>query len=318
MKYSFLLDNNIYGKIVKSGNEMIFKNFNSDIKNHTVIKNISSENINYSLTPFTIMEALGITIPYPNIILPLDLKNRKKHKEAFIFVRSKAKKYFKNLNQIKHKELIKKVENQQKYTSLKARKTQQIFIENPLKIDGFYDYFIESLVFDYICKYEFPKEIQKILFSNFLLPTFFLNNHEISRFSKFRIIKRLWDHSYDGLIKSTVFPEGYIDELNNSMRLKRNKDFLDCEIIHFACIGDCVESKHNPVFVFTQDDKKTIINRIIVYKSMIKNILNNLSDNKYKINKPIINNWEQGMIIFCDDDGSFKESIDVSTIKTIN
>ncbi|SDS05365.1 hypothetical protein SAMN05216503_1829 [Polaribacter sp. KT25b] len=318
MNYSFLLDNNIYREIVKYGNEIVFENFNSDIKNHRIIKNIPVENIIYSLTPFTIMEALGITIPYPKIILPLELKSPKKYNEAFIFINDEAKKYFSNLSLIKPKELLKKVKQQKKFTSLKAKKTEQIFIENPLKTKEFYDYFLESLVFDYTCKYEFPREVQKRIFSEYLLPTFFLNNHTISRFSKFRIIKRLWDNSYTGLKKSPVFPKGYFEEINNSMKLKGNQDFLDCEIIHFACVGDCVESKHNPVFVFTQDDKKTIINRIIVYKSMIKTILNDLSEDNYKINKPIINNWEQGMIIFCNSDGSIKESIDVSDIKTIN
>ncbi|WP_249988193.1 hypothetical protein [Polaribacter sp. Z014] len=318
MRYSFLLDNNIYREIVKSGNEIVFENFNYDIKNHRIIKNIPSENIKYSLTPFTIMEALGITIPYKKIIFPLDLKKPYKYNEAIRFINDEAKKYFCDLISIQPEELLKKVKHQKKYTSLKATKTAQIFIETPLKKKEFYNYFIQALVFDYVCKYEFPKEIQKIIFAEHLLPAFFLNNHEISRFSKFRIIKRLWDNSYDGLKKSTIFPKGNIEELNNSMKLKGSQDFLDCEIIHFSCIGDCVESKHNPVFAFTQDDKKTIINRIIVYKSMIKLILNNLTEDKYKIHKPIFNDWEQGMIIFCNDDGSIKESIDVSTIKTIN
>ena len=318
MKYSFLLDNNIYREIVKSGNEIILENFNSDIKNHRIIKNIPLKNINYSLTPFTIMEALGITIPYKKITLPSDLKKPNKYNEAIRFINDEAKKHFNNLTLIKPEELLKKVKHQKKYTSLKAKEIAKIFIETPLTTKEFYNYFIEALVFDYVCKYEFTKEIQKIIFTEHLLPTFFLNNHEISRFSKFRIIKRLWDNSYDSLKKSIVFPKGYMEEINNSMKLERNRDFLDCEIIHFACIGDCVETKYNPVFAFTQDDKKTIINRIIIYKSMIKTILNDLSDDDYNIHKPIINDWKQGMIIFCNSDGSIKESIDVSDIKTIN
>ena len=173
MKYSFLFDNNIYRKIVKTGNEVLFEKFNSDIKNHRIIKNIPSKSINYSLTTFTIMEALGITIVYPNIILPKSFKSPKKYKEAFSFVNNEAKKYFKNLKSIKYEELIKKLNDQQKYTSIKAKKIEQIFIINPLKTQLFYNYFIEALVFDYVCKYEFPREIQKILFSDYLLPTFF-------------------------------------------------------------------------------------------------------------------------------------------------
>lgn len=120
-----------------------------------------------------------------------------------------------------------------------------------------------------MCKYEFPGEMQKIIFAEILIPTFFMNENVISRFSKFRIIKRLWDNSYYGLEKSKIFEIGYIKNLNDSMKVKSKEDFLDCEIIHFSCIGDCVEGKFNPVFSFTQDKKSIVINRIVVYKSMI-------------------------------------------------
>ena len=53
-----------------------------------------------------------------------------------------------------------------------------------------FEYFIQSLVFDYVCKYEFPREIQKIIFNKILIPIFFMNENVTSRFSKFRIIKR--------------------------------------------------------------------------------------------------------------------------------
>jgi hypothetical protein len=50
---------------------------------------------------------------------------------------------------------------------------EKIFIQNPLEIESFFEYFIQCLVFDYVCKNELPGEIQKIIFSKFLIPTFF-------------------------------------------------------------------------------------------------------------------------------------------------
>lgn len=192
-------------------------------------------------------------------------------------------------------------------------------ILKPLNSEGFYEYFLKGLVFDFLCKYQFPKEVQKQIFGKFLIPTFFTNDREISRFSKFRIIKRLWESSYSGLEKSSALDNRFMRELNQSMKLERNKDFLDCEIIHFSTIGDLINEKHNPVFSFTSDKKQDVINRVIVYKSMINVFINKLlTQEQYQNNKHIINNWKQGMIVFCDNKGNFTESIDISTIKAIN
>jgi hypothetical protein len=317
MKYSFLFDNSVYRPLVRSGNGVALENFNLSISNHKILNKISYEHINYSLTPFSIMEALGIVIPDPKIKLPKEISTEKTYDKAFNFIKKEAEKYYSNLNLITQDKLLQKAKEQSEFTSFQAKSIEKIFIQNPLEIESFFEYFIQSLVFDYVCKYEFPGEIQKIVFNEILIPTFFMNENVTSRFSKFRIVKRLWDNSYHGLEKSTKFPKGYIKSLNDSMKLKRNKDFLDCEIIHFSCIGDCVEGKFNTVFSFTQDEKSIVVNRIIVYKSMINLFLNHVSDEYYNHKKVIINDWRQGMIIFCNKEGSFIDSIDVSNIETI-
>jgi hypothetical protein len=59
---------------------------------------------------------------------------------------------------------------------------EKIFIQNPLEIESFFEYFIQCLVFDYVCKNELPGEIQKIIFSKFLIPTFFMNKNATLKF----------------------------------------------------------------------------------------------------------------------------------------
>jgi hypothetical protein len=51
---------------------------------------------------------------------------------------------------------------------------------------------------------------------------------------------------------------------------------------------------------------------------MINLFSNNVSDEYYNHKKEIINDWKQGMIIFCNKNGNFVDSIDVSNIETIN
>jgi hypothetical protein len=317
MNYHFLLDNNIYRPLMASENGFFFKNFKNSIEKHNIIKNITQNNLVYSITPFSILEALGITIPYPeNLIYD---KKTKAYKEGFKNLKKQAENYFENLPILKIQNLLNAAEKQSTFTNSDSKELEKTLIFNPLKTEGFYNYLLKGVVFDYLCKYEFPQETQKQIFSEFLIPTFFLNDRDISRFSKFRIIKRLWDNSYYGLEKSTILENQFIKELNQAMKLKRNKDFLDCEIIHFSTIGDLVNENHNPVFSFTTDKKETVLNRIIVYKSMINLFINSLlTIEQYESYKHLINNWKQGMIIFCDRKGHFKESIDISNIKAIN
>jgi hypothetical protein len=319
MKYHFLLDNNIYRPLMGSENREFLQNFEKSLEKHNIIKNISLQNIVYSITPFSIMEALGVTIPFPENLISNKIVTIKTYKEDFKNLQEKAEIYFENLEILKIDNLLKIANKQSVNTNYQSKELEQKLILKPLNGKGFYEYFLKGLVFDYLCKYQFPQEVQKQIFSEFLIPTFFMNDREISRFSKFRIIKRLWDISYPGLEKSSILDNCFIRELNQSMKLKRNKDFLDCEIIHFSTIGDLISEKHNPVFSFTLDKKQNVINRVIVYKSMIKTFINKLLTlEQYHNNKHIINNWQQGMIVFCDNKGNITESIDISDVEAIN
>jgi hypothetical protein len=271
---------------------VFFKNFKNSIEKHIIIiiiKNITQNNLVYSITPFSIIEALGITIPYPgNIIYN---KKTKAYTEGFKNLKKQAENYFENLDKLKIQNLLNTAEKQSVYTNSDSKEVEKTLIFNPLKTEGFYRYLLKGLVFDFLCKYQFPKEVQKQIFRDFLIPTFFMNDIEVSRFSKFRIIKRLWDQSYYELEKSSTLDNRFMKELNESRKLKRNKDFLDCEIIHFSTIGDLVNKNHNPVFSFTTDKKETVLNRIIVYKSMLNLFINShLNTEQYENYKHLINN----------------------------
>lgn len=304
---------------MNSKNGEFLDNFERSIQKHTIIKNIPQHAKVYSITPFSIMEALGITIPFPKNLISTKELTIKTYRKGFKTLKEKAEEYFQSLEILTNANLIKTAKEQRLYTSEKSKELEKILITNPLKNSEFYNYFMKGLVFDFLCKHEFPQEIQKHIFSEFLIPTFFLNDREISRFSKFRIIKRLWDNSFYSLEKSEILDCKLISDLNKSMKLKRNRDFLDCEIIHFSTIGDLVNKNHNPVFSFTMDKKETVINRVIVYKSMLNLFINKvLTLDQYQNYEHIINNWKQGMIIFCDNKGNFTESVDISNIKAIN
>ncbi len=98
------------------------------------------------------------------------------------------------------------------------------------------------------------------------------------------------------------------------MRLKKHKDFLDCEIIHMVSIGDYFQNSNQPVVAFTCDDRQTIISRIKAYKLIINVFTSHLNNEVLQICTDIIKSWQQGVVVICNIDGTFKEVIKVYEI----
>lgn len=93
MKNSFLLDNNVYRPLVQSKNGVAIDNFNLSIRKHKILNRIPSKDIHYSLTPFSIMEALGIIIPQLKVELPEKMRIKKNIKKLLNLLSMKLKNF---------------------------------------------------------------------------------------------------------------------------------------------------------------------------------------------------------------------------------
>lgn len=310
-QYGFLLDTNFYNNLKKS-NEVLF-NFTDSIKKHPVLSNLDFNDNFSSYTPFSIIEYLGIVIPLPSIRLPKqEFQSPKTYLKAFKFVKKEAEEFFLNLEKIQPHKLTEEVKKNKKFSCNHTSKLPDI-----IHTATFHEHLVNALVFDYVSKFQFPKNLQRSIFHYILLPMVFEKENETSRFNKFRIIKRIWENTYKSLVDETDIPNDFLKELNDSMKLKNKGDNLDCDIIHFSTVGDCINGEYKPVFTFTCDDKETIINRVFVYKSMLQTLIDYFDENEYLLKQKVFNQWEQGMIVFCNSDGKFIEYIDVSNIRTI-
>ncbi len=65
MTNSYLLDNNIYSVLKKTPNAIL--NFNISIRDTGIIPILD---VKLRMTPYTVMEALGITFSDPDIVIP--------------------------------------------------------------------------------------------------------------------------------------------------------------------------------------------------------------------------------------------------------
>ena len=52
------------------------------------------------------------------------------------------------------------------------------------------------------------------------------------------------------------------------MVIANDHDFLDCDLVHYLCVGYVSGPKHFPVIGFTIDDFETVATRIAVFKAI--------------------------------------------------
>jgi hypothetical protein len=305
MTNSYFLDNNIYRDLTTSANGEAIRNFNLSIVDSGVIPMI---NVKLRMTPFTVLEAVGLKkIPDPNLILNIQTL-RKSPNEIISYLSSKARTFYLDSPILKREHLISLANKQSiKYTSNEGKELERRCVYKPLSFNLFEKILIDNLTFDYIYKFDFPQEKQFVI-TDFLLPSLFTDHSHISGLSKFRWAKKFWDKIYQNLNKTDlcVSQKEIIEGINKSMKLKKLKDFLDCEIIHKVLVGDFVDGKYRPSIAFTSDNGQDIINRIMVYKSFIEYLSENLSDKVSDHYRAIIAKWHSGMVVFCNSDGTFK------------
>ena len=272
MTYTYFFDNNIYRCLTTSPNGLCFKNFITSVKNNEILREIDSKGILIKMTPFSVMEALGITAPKLSLTLPPKLIEPK---DIIEFLFKGAKEFYQNSPYTKKEHFLIKAKEQSRHTSAQAKELENMCIKYPLNKETFEDYLIACLTFDYIYKYNFIQTIELKLMAEFFIPSFFADN-KLSSLSKFRVVKKMWDMCYSKLLSNkdyTIDTKKILMEMNEAIQLKKDKDYLDCELIHLVTIGDYIEDTYNPVVVFTCDDEEKIKLRIMTYKSTIPSLI---------------------------------------------
>lgn len=312
--YSYLYDTNIYRSLTKSkGGKAIF-NFNHSLDKSPILKKIASQKVLFKMTPFTLIEALGVAIPDPKIKLPEQNIVAQEKRDVIDFISQEAKLFYSIIPETKREYLLKKAEEQSRYTSFEAKEIENIFINLPLSSDTVGEYLNSCLLFDYVCKYPYPQKLEIEMMYTFFIPSFFITNPATSGLSKFRIIKKIWDTIYPKLYVKSDYPKDVLEQMSRSMKIKKHEDFVDCELIHMVCFGDYYDKGFRPVVAFTCDDSKVVLDRISIYKSMVEVFLNLLDEKANKSYRNIIKSWKQGIVVFCNFDGTFKEVIEVNQI----
>lgn len=309
MTTNYLLDNNIYSILKKYPNAI--RDFNISIKEAGISSGLT---IKLRMTPYTVMEALGITISDPDIKIPREILANGAV-GVFSHILIEAKKYY--FGQVNLSDMLQRSTQESTFATKEGKELIKKCISKPLSNEGFTTILAENLAFDMAFKFDYPKDLVFEITDKFFVNAIFTDYPFIARMSKFRLAKKFWDAHFKKIKEKNSEQLDIVHDVNNSMRLKTFKDFVDCDIIHYATIGDFVENDFRPTIAFTCDDGQTIVNRVMAYKTYINYLKDNLDENLIEKFSPTIAKWNSGILVFCNPDATIKSLISVNEIQPI-
>ena len=101
------------------------------------------------------------------------------------------------------------------------------------------------------------------------------------------------------------------------MAIRNNRDFLDCDLIHFLCVGYVVGERRMPVIAFTMDDIDTVSTRVSVFKAIQEQFRSQaLSIINRREEEAVLH--EQGILVQCAPDAQLAHWIRVRDIRPID
>ncbi|MGE5353220.1 MAG: hypothetical protein ACM3P0_14150 [Acidobacteriota bacterium] len=310
MDYIHFLDNNIFRLICSSPNgEALNKLFNS-------ISGISflneKTNFAFKLSPFSILEAIGIVPPRINdLALPNELIQLKDAAIIAEYLSSLALKFYQKSEEISLANIQIKAHEQEKYVTAEAKEIFGISILDIINEAGFVEYLQRQLVMDYLFKFDYPNEIDKIMIP-FFGAQFFMNDNISSNISKFRLAKKI-SNIYYNRIQHNCDKE-FLFTLQRAMNIDKHQDYVDCDLIHFACMGALNNNERCPVISYSIDKPEVIIPRIKIYKSIIELFKIGITEsNPTEMLLPSIS-MAEGIFAFCSTEGNVYEVAEVGRI----
>lgn len=311
-------DNNFYRYLCTSKDGSTFQKWVASLSKNEPLKRIFLGNpLEPYVTPFSILEALGITIPYQEIKLPQYLRQGSYNGfDEFHYVNSEAKKYFESLDILKIEYLNKRFSEQSIYTHPLAKSIERMHLAHSLQDVNVTNKLITALSFDYIMKYQYSREYRKGLRSFLFVHWLFIQNSLLSSLSKYRLTKSIWEDAYEDMQRNPLSKIEKADEINKLISLKKYKDLSDTDLIHLAIHGYYSKNTYRRIICITCDNYETILFRVRMYKTLYKACLDFVKDSSdvYQKYKNILNQFANGLILICNNNCEVIHIITVNEI----
>ena len=300
----YLIDSRLFRLLCPSGSTAALDGFRASLARHPLPCGEVFPPL--ELTPLAVVEALGLEPPQLDTF-PLP-KSVTRSGESFVitgFVAQLAKDFFGKAPALQAETLRKRVEELREAADPAAHDLFDSCLTRFVSREGFEDGVYSHLAFDFAYRYQFPDAVREDIFQ-FFSASLFAAGESVSALSKVRVIKTLWDRSYERLLKKHPGKRAEIRALDAEMRLRTFADYLDWEAINYSILGYASGERFHPVVAFTPETEETIQVRCSAYKSALRAFLDQISPEELATTlRPRLDAWRPGWLVPCRDDGTF-------------
>ena len=266
--HALCLDTNVFKKIFRKGNELIFDNLFLELNKAVNPKN---EFAGYysTVTPFLVLEYLG-EVPVDISIEQFTDEEKEKFKDGLkqeVFKRAETE-YKKQTALFDESLRLKNTENKN-YVSVKAERLYADVVESIVNRDGFSEEIRFNLALDFTYRFDYASvvsagNLKKINVSNFY--DVFRSHKAKTNFAQTRgIIKLVEDVRRRN--SNHIFSEGAKTGFAATQGIKLYRDLFDLDLVQLSCLGVFIDEKKYPVIMITADSKEEVCSRVRLFKS---------------------------------------------------
>lgn len=295
-------DQNLLNLLLRSHREDGFKKLDRQLDD----LGISINKNNVLQTPFSVLELLGVRIKIDssgytsinesNIVKQIGILSKEIINASEFFLKSI------NFHEMA---LCKS-----KFIDASNSKFYWSYVSQILHNKSFYALLIRQILNDRLSVFSYREKDRVEAFWNFFYPLLISNESRVRNYSFFRLAVRFWNSIYRLRKKC---PKGSLDSLSDfhSFITRESKDFVDCELIHYAVSGFFYSGVYSPVIVFTMDKAEDLSRRVLFYKKFYADVIANEIEPKFYQLSQL---HKSGFIFFVDENYQVTQRLDVSQV----
>ena len=257
----FLLDTNLFRAATKSPGGRLLHTLLHHLGTRLGIQFNDGGLRAFRITPFGLLEALGI-VPQKPPETQFDFA-KKAPNQIYKELVDSAQAFFSTQPQLQKDFLLRKHDEQRRFTTPEAMWLFDACVTSVLNRDVDMTGAIASfLAHDYFFNYQFPPSVFKKLIP-LLACMFFIDAPQEGPASRFRISKRMHDMVQGNLQHFPDYPK-----IAQALKIKPWKDRLDTDIIQDITFGFPYEGTRHRVLVLTFDKAQTLEKRAIFHRQV--------------------------------------------------
>lgn len=303
--FRYLLDSRLFRVLCAPGPTGALDCFRASLARHRLAPGGDLPAL--GMTPLAFLDAVGLDPPQLDAFsLPQNVTRSGESSLITGFVVAMAKELLGKAPELQAEALQKRVEELRQKTPPAAHELFDLCLAGFLSRPKFAEEIHTHLAFDFLYRYQFPDALREDMFE-FLAVSLFAAGESVSGVSKMRIIKALWDRSYERLLKKHPGARGEIQALDREMKPRTYRDYLEWEVVHHSILGYGAGEVDHPVAGFTLVSEETVRQRCSAYKSALRAFLDQIGREELETTfRAKLKAWKPGLLAPCREDGAFE------------